>query len=67
MKAGETTLNELIVRGDRQYRVPLYQRPYTWGEENWRQLWAGLCFSNVPVPPARASRECRPNATLGCE
>jgi len=42
MKAGETTLNELIVRGDRQYRVPLYQRPYTWGEENWRQLWADL-------------------------
>ena len=42
MKAGETTLNELIVRGDRQYQVPLYQRPYTWGEENWKQLWADL-------------------------
>jgi len=42
VKAGETTLNELIVRGDRQYRVPLYQRPYTWGEDNWRQLWADL-------------------------
>ncbi|HEV2034079.1 MAG TPA: DUF4268 domain-containing protein [Candidatus Dormibacteraeota bacterium] len=42
MKAGETTLNELIVRGDRQYQVPLYQRPYTWGQENWKQLWADL-------------------------
>ncbi|HCF99015.1 MAG TPA: hypothetical protein DEV93_00560 [Chloroflexi bacterium] len=42
MKAGETNLNELIVRGDRQYQVPLYQRPYTWGEENWKQLWADL-------------------------
>lgn len=42
MKAGETTLNELIVRGDRQYQVPLYQRPYTWGDENWKQLWADL-------------------------
>ena len=42
MKAGETTLNDLIVRGDRQYQVPLYQRPYTWGDENWRQLWADL-------------------------
>src|ERR1022692_4978872 len=42
MKAGETTLNDLIVRGDRQYQVPLYQRPYAWGEENWKQLWADL-------------------------
>jgi hypothetical protein len=42
MKAGETTLNELIVRGDRQYLVPLYQRPYTWTEKDWKQLWADL-------------------------
>jgi hypothetical protein len=42
MKAGETTLNDLIVRGDRQYLVPLYQRPYTWTEKDWKQLWADL-------------------------
>ena len=35
MKAGETTLNDLIVR-DRQYQIPLYQRPYTWKDEHRR-------------------------------
>ncbi len=31
VKAQETTLQELL-EGSKQYRVPLYQRTYSWGE-----------------------------------
>lgn len=56
MKAGETTLNDLIVRGDRQYQVPLYQRPYTWADENWRQLWADVLDQYDALKHGRSSQ-----------
>ena len=38
MKAGETVFQNLL-NGQIQYVVPLYQRTYSWGEEQWEQLW----------------------------
>jgi alkylated DNA nucleotide flippase Atl1 len=36
--ARETTLQELL-EGSKQYRVPLYQRTYSWKREQLTQLW----------------------------
>jgi len=38
MKAGEVVLQDLL-KGNIQYRVPLFQRTYSWGEDNWQRLW----------------------------
>lgn len=35
------TLMELIGNGKR-YRVPAYQRDYSWGEEQWEDLWTDI-------------------------
>jgi len=36
--AQETNLQK-ILEGTSQYLVPLYQRPYQWGPENFKELW----------------------------
>jgi alkylated DNA nucleotide flippase Atl1 len=41
MKAGETTFQQLI-QGEKQFVVPLYQRPYSWQEPQLRQLWTDI-------------------------
>jgi alkylated DNA nucleotide flippase Atl1 len=41
MKAQETTLQQLI-QGEKQFLVPLYQRPYSWQEPQLKQLWADI-------------------------
>ncbi len=41
MKAGPTTLKPLI-EGQKQYRVPIFQRPYTWEGAQLKQLWADI-------------------------
>ncbi|MGW9477787.1 GmrSD restriction endonuclease domain-containing protein [Saccharomonospora azurea] len=41
MKANETTLRNLL-QGERQYVVPLYQRPYSWERRDLQQLWSDL-------------------------
>jgi len=41
MQVRETTLEELL-GGVKQFRVPLFQRPYTWDEENHAQLWRDI-------------------------
>lgn len=38
MKAGEITLRK-ILDGTCQYIVPLFQRPYSWSDKNWKALW----------------------------
>lgn len=38
MKAQETTLQQLI-QGEKQFIVPLYQRPYSWQAPQLEQLW----------------------------
>jgi alkylated DNA nucleotide flippase Atl1 len=39
--AKETTLQELL-EGSKQYRVPLYQRTYSWGDKQLSRLWADV-------------------------
>lgn len=41
MQVRETNLGELLA-GVKQFRVPLFQRPYTWDEENHSQLWQDI-------------------------
>jgi alkylated DNA nucleotide flippase Atl1 len=41
VKAGQTTLKRLI-EGEKQYRVPLFQRPYTWEPVQLGQLWSDV-------------------------
>lgn len=41
MKASETKLQP-ILEGTKQYVVPLFQRPYSWGRKEWDVLWEDL-------------------------
>lgn len=38
MELGQGTLREVLT-GDRQFRIPLYQRPYSWQRPDWITLW----------------------------
>lgn len=38
MKASQVVLQQLL-DGKLQYRVPLFQRTYNWGEKEWATLW----------------------------
>ncbi|MEU1845052.1 GmrSD restriction endonuclease domain-containing protein [Micromonospora sediminicola] len=40
--AHETTLRELL-EGAKQYRVPLYQRTYSWTDSQLDRLWEDIC------------------------
>lgn len=31
-----------IIKGDNQFKVPLYQRDYSWKESNWTDLWLDI-------------------------
>ena len=41
MKAGQVVFQQLL-NGQIQYRVPLFQRTYSWKEGNWEQLWTDI-------------------------
>ena len=41
MKAGEVTFQSLL-DGKVQYQVPLFQRTYNWGEDEWERLWEDI-------------------------
>ena len=41
MQASETKLRQLI-EGTKQYVVPLFQRPYSWSEKQWKTLWVDV-------------------------
>ncbi|MBS2964096.1 DUF262 domain-containing protein [Actinocrinis puniceicyclus] len=41
MRAGETTLAGLL-EGKKQFQVPLFQRPYSWKEQQLTQLWSDI-------------------------
>jgi hypothetical protein len=38
LRTDTVNLNDLFLNG-RKYRVPIYQRDYSWQEENWDELW----------------------------
>ena len=41
MRVTETTLQQLL-GGPKQFRVPLFQRTYTWKERDHAQLWRDI-------------------------
>ena len=41
MKASETVLRK-VLEGQKQFRVPLFQRVYRWEKKDWRTLWTDL-------------------------
>jgi len=41
MQASETKLRQLI-EGEKQYVIPLFQRPYSWSEKQWKTLWTDV-------------------------
>ena len=41
MKAEDVVFQDLL-NGKLQYRVPLFQREYTWDEEQWDRLWEDI-------------------------
>jgi alkylated DNA nucleotide flippase Atl1 len=60
MKAGQTTLKPLI-QGDKQYRVPLFQRPYVWERAQLRQLWDDMLVQYQDLLPAEVQAADRPH------
>ena len=50
LDAHEITMQNLLLDKNRAYRVPIYQRPYVWNEEQWQELYddlSGLTDSDV--------------------
>ena len=50
MHAGETKIQS-IIDSQRQYVIPLFQRPYSWETPQWAALWqdlAELCEEDAP-------------------
>lgn len=41
MDVDDTSLGK-ILEGSNQYLVPLYQRPYSWGNKNWLKMWEDI-------------------------
>jgi uncharacterized protein with ParB-like and HNH nuclease domain len=52
MKASETTLRNLL-EGGKQFQIPLFQRPYSWKEDNWQALWNDLI--NIYIDEVKGS------------
>lgn len=47
----ETVTLETLFSNGNLYRVPLYQRDYAWGEEQWEALWQDVVESrSAPLP-----------------
>lgn len=42
MKAEDTSFLTLLGSGQRQFLIPVFQRDYSWMEENCRQLWKDI-------------------------
>jgi len=41
VRASETTFKQLV-QGDKQFQVPLYQRPFSWQDDQLRRLWSDI-------------------------
>ncbi len=54
MRVTETTLQELV-GGPKQFRVPLFQRTYTWKERDHAQLWRDILAQYELSRPGAAS------------
>ena len=66
MQASETKL-EQIIEGTKQYVVPLFQRPYSWKEPQWKALWSDLvelCEADNPRPHFMGSIVTMPTTAI---
>jgi alkylated DNA nucleotide flippase Atl1 len=54
MQVRETTLKELI-QGEKQFRVPLWQRQYTWKRDEHLLLWSDILEQYAQLLPGSAS------------
>ena len=52
MKAGEVIFQQLL-DGKLQYRVPIFQRTYTWEENQWDKLWDDILEVYAMSSPRR--------------
>ena len=52
MKAGEVVLQDLL-NGKLQYRVPLFQRTYSWGQDQWGRLWEDISEIYAMTNPSK--------------
>lgn len=52
MKAGEVSFQQLL-NGKIQYRVPLFQRTYSWKEEHWDRLWNDILDVYISDKPRK--------------
>jgi len=68
MQASQTKLRQMS-EGTKQYVVPLFQRPYSWSEKQWKTLWSDILekarhgddrphfFGSIVTTPARTVPE----------
>jgi len=47
-EADDQSLEQVLFLTQRKFRVPRYQRPYTWEEEQISQFWDDLASSDAP-------------------
>ena len=43
METYSVTLNKLLLNNPSQFQVPVFQRSYTWGEQQLERLWSAIC------------------------
>ncbi len=60
MRAQETHLRVLL-EGSKQYRIPLFQRPYSWQAEEWTTLWDDI----IEIYEQSQEQELQPGHFLG--
>jgi uncharacterized protein with ParB-like and HNH nuclease domain/alkylated DNA nucleotide flippase Atl1 len=53
VKASETTLRKLI-GGEKQFVVPLFQRPYAWTDKHFKPLWADVLAQTDAIASGRS-------------
>ena len=53
MKASEATLRKLI-GGEKQFVVPLFQRPYAWTDKHFRPLWLDVLAQADAIASGRS-------------
>src|SRR5699024_4760369 len=58
MQANETTFQRMV-EGTKQFQVPLYQRPYSWGQEELERLWGDV------TEQVERDQETRPGGSAG--
>lgn len=47
-EAKDKTINDVLFQSDKKFRVPRYQRPYAWGEEQIDEFWEDLRSNKDP-------------------